>query len=541
MGNILSSKKSSTTTTKLDPALQKKFDANYATAQTVANRPYEGYTGETVAPFTANQNQAKGLFENIAANNTGQGTLTSAVDMVNRAGAYQPQPVAFNHSAGVLPTNLQPSVVNSNIASQQIAGGGFKPGLFDAPKSNFGYTPGQVETNFNARNIQASPVSAGMFTDLDISKYMNPYNEEVVDRTQADLEKQRQVMQLQTNSAADAGKAFGGSRHGVTAAITNDDWGKNAGGIVAALRAAGYDRAADIGAQDLNRKLTADTTTAGMRLAADQSNQTRDLNLNQLSLNAQGMNQNAQADAARVNQATSFANQASQLSTNAMNSDNQYRGAALDANVAQANQQADLAAKGMSQQGEIANLQASLQAAGMNLDAQRFNEDAQYRAAVQQMAAQIQNQGAGAEAARLQLASGQSLAGMAGQELSMEQSRAGSLFDIGQAEQATNQAQNQAQFDEFMRQWTYPMMQQDMRNQSVAMIPQTGTNTNVQKSTPGLFDWAMGLGGLAMGGAEAGLFGGGSKGYQQMVPTVPYGYGGPANDGSLPSGIMYMR
>lgn len=82
-----------------------------------------------------------------------------------------------------------------------------------------------------------------------VQKYMNPYQEGVINTTMADLERQRQMQQLNDLNAATRAKAFGGSRQGVAEALTNEAAQRTAANTMANLRSQGFTQAQGIALQ----------------------------------------------------------------------------------------------------------------------------------------------------------------------------------------------------------------------------------------------------------------------------------------------------
>jgi hypothetical protein len=95
----------------------------------------------------------------------------------------------------------------------------------------------------------------GMFTDVDMNAYMNPYQQQVIDAAMGDLERQRQIQMMSTGDAAQAAGAFGGSRHGVAEAETNRGAMDIVARTAAGLRAAGYDQAAQLAMGDIANQM----------------------------------------------------------------------------------------------------------------------------------------------------------------------------------------------------------------------------------------------------------------------------------------------
>ena len=127
------------------------------------------------------------------------------------------------------------------------------------------------------------PINAGMLRDTDLSPYMNPFTQSVIDTSLADLSRARDVQRVSDNQAATAAHAFGGSRQGVADSLTNDAYLRNVASTTANLRSSNFDRAVASATADLDRLLgasqfnsgqsyDAQKTNVGNRLTADQFN-----------------------------------------------------------------------------------------------------------------------------------------------------------------------------------------------------------------------------------------------------------------------------
>lgn len=76
-----------------------------------------------------------------------------------------------------------------------------------------------------------------------VQKYMNPYQQEVIDASMSDLNRQRQMQQMADLNTATRAKAFGGSRQGVASALTNEAYDRTAASTLANLRSQGFGNA----------------------------------------------------------------------------------------------------------------------------------------------------------------------------------------------------------------------------------------------------------------------------------------------------------
>jgi hypothetical protein len=250
-----------TTSNTIDPQLMALYQQNYNTAQGVANRPYQPYTGELVAPFSQAQTQSQGLLGNIATGNIGDAALNGAV----------------SNAQGIL---------------------GYSPQQISAP---------QVST----QQVSAPDISAGMLSSTDLAPYLNPYQSDVVNQTLAQLNQARGLAQLKTNQQATAENAFGGSRSGVANALTNQYYDQDAASTLANLNAQNFAQAQSAAQSDLARQfaaaqsnqnaglsaqqanaanaLSASNANAGNALAAGQANQNAGLAAQNLGLNASNL------------------------------------------------------------------------------------------------------------------------------------------------------------------------------------------------------------------------------------------------------------
>jgi hypothetical protein len=120
--------------------------------------------------------------------------------------------------------------------------------------------PNQMYTDAEKRlyNLGMTPFGAE-----DISKFYNPYQEEVIQGALGDIERTRQIQEQANMEQATRARAFGGSRQGVVSGLTNEAALRQAATTGANLRATGFNTAADLGF----RARTADTS--GLRTSID--------------------------------------------------------------------------------------------------------------------------------------------------------------------------------------------------------------------------------------------------------------------------------
>jgi hypothetical protein len=95
----------------------------------------------------------------------------------------------------------------------------------------------------------------GTFTGGDIGAYMNPYLENVEANALGGLEAQRLKAQQGIAQSARTAGAFGGSRQGISEAMSNVETARQAGDLSAKIRSQGYDTAAGLMQSDMDRAL----------------------------------------------------------------------------------------------------------------------------------------------------------------------------------------------------------------------------------------------------------------------------------------------
>ena len=112
------------------------------------------------------------------------------------------------------------------MAGQGSKGGGqvVAPMAGAAPAS--GMTPLAPTAGFNVNQASAGALQgalggtqAAMTGPLQVGAYMNPYTQNVIDRTQQDIARQQEMAMNQLGAQATRARAFGGSRQGVAEGV----------------------------------------------------------------------------------------------------------------------------------------------------------------------------------------------------------------------------------------------------------------------------------------------------------------------------------
>ena len=255
LGKVLGGDKQQSTTTQELPAHIKAGQQFAITrGQELANRAYTPYGGQMIQGFNPMQMNAfssANQFGNMGLGALGHGfnsmmDPTGANMMSGAYGGLMGQ--AFGQGGNEAP------VAEGNYARFQTAGRAAQAKALEAEA-------------VKANRDQIRDVDGQSFLQNDygsIQDYMNPYTDSVIQGTTDDMERARQAQLQQGSSAAAAAGAFGGSRHGVQDALSNEAYFRNQGNMANAMRGQAFDAASGLLGQDLGRGLQAQMSNQGM-------------------------------------------------------------------------------------------------------------------------------------------------------------------------------------------------------------------------------------------------------------------------------------
>jgi hypothetical protein len=120
----------------------------------------------------------------------------------------------------------------------------------------------------------APTVTPGMLAKTDLTPYMNPYTKNVIDTSMQQLEAQRQQAVMGNADKSIQANAFGGSRQGITNAVTNAQSAMAAGQLSAQLYGQNFQQAQAGATGDLQRMLAAAQGNQQAALTQGQQNLT---------------------------------------------------------------------------------------------------------------------------------------------------------------------------------------------------------------------------------------------------------------------------
>lgn len=119
-------------------------------------------------------------------------------------------------------------------------------------------------------SMTADQLSGGSILNRNIASYMNPYTNEVVDRSLSDIARQRDIALNANQAKVTAANAFGNTRRGIQEASVVDPYAKAMSDTAAQLRQQGYTQATGLATGDIDRETQARQTAANLGLSAAQ-------------------------------------------------------------------------------------------------------------------------------------------------------------------------------------------------------------------------------------------------------------------------------
>lgn len=183
---------------------------------------------------------------------------SAAPELLGEAsGAWATSPAAGGLLSGAL-GGLSTGQALGLGAGALALGGGLGSNTPTSSTSTTGIDP-QMKAAY-LRNLEEARATAGNlgqrqfaafpeYSTNMVQQYMNPYQQQVIDASMGDIERQRQQQQLRDRASAVQAKAFGGSRQGVAEALTNEAFDRTAASTAAQLRSQGFTQAQQLALQ----------------------------------------------------------------------------------------------------------------------------------------------------------------------------------------------------------------------------------------------------------------------------------------------------
>jgi hypothetical protein len=108
-------------------------------------------------------------------------------------------------------------------------------------------------------------VTAGQISNTNLSPYMNPYTQSVIDNTVRGLNTQEQLQQRQIDAQAQDQNAFGGDRFAIQSAANNRNFDETRANTIANLYNQNFGQAQSAAQTDIGNRLNADQGNQSMR------------------------------------------------------------------------------------------------------------------------------------------------------------------------------------------------------------------------------------------------------------------------------------
>lgn len=211
------------------------YEEMMARAGEESRTPFQAYTGDQVAPFSAMQQQAQteiGGMQTPGDISTSRGIL-GAVGAEAAAAKYNPNLFGSGYTAKPITSGYQAGTFTPGYQA-----GAVTPGYAAKPTTSQ-YQAGTVTPGYTAGTMTAPEFNAAQ-----AAKYMSPYQQQVIDVEKREALRQGAQEQLGISAAAQQAGAFGGARHGVVEAEQKRNLAQQLGDIQTAGSQQAYDRAA---------------------------------------------------------------------------------------------------------------------------------------------------------------------------------------------------------------------------------------------------------------------------------------------------------
>ena len=393
-------KNKSESSQEFDPELKRALLSVFGEGERLyKNMPYVPYAGARVAPFS--NLEMAGQQQMVDRANRGYGIpgMRNAMMATDMGLGFNPRDIRAN------PITSVPTVSARDVAAQSITP---VPTVSARDVAAQSITPVPVveSRDVSANTIEGAPVVESRNIDLenyrlrdtDFQPYMNQYTSSVVDSTLADIERARKMQQNQTAASAVSAGAFGGDRHGLREAATNEAALREVARTTGQLRRQGFDTGTQLASTDIANRLAAQRADQAAALQAGVVNrQTRvdSKKANMMAqLEAELANQRSALDASKTNRLSRVdakkANMLANLQAQEANQRSDLQGSIVDrqtrVDAKKANMLANLQAQEASQrsdlQGSIVDRQTRVDSKKANMLANLQAQEANQRADV---------------------------------------------------------------------------------------------------------------------------------------------------------------
>lgn len=151
---------------------------------------------------------------------------------------------------------------------QPMAGGNV--GQTSANTYNTAVNATGMGMGFTPNTVTQPNVNTGTLAGTNMQQYQNPFQQQVIDNSMADMNRANQM--ALNNVGAQAGSSFGGDRHAIAEAETNRNFANQAAQMTAGLNQAGYQNAQQAAQFDIGQQFGADQYNANNNMALQNTN-----------------------------------------------------------------------------------------------------------------------------------------------------------------------------------------------------------------------------------------------------------------------------
>ena len=132
-------------------------------------------------------------------------------------------------------------------------------------QQGIGFQPsgGELVAQAAGRAQQGMGFTPGTLAGTDLGQYMNPYQQQVMDVTEANINRQLQGQLGQIGSQATQARAFGGDRQAVAESLARGEAQRQQAQMAANLGFQGYQQAQSLAQQDIQNRLAAEQQQMG--------------------------------------------------------------------------------------------------------------------------------------------------------------------------------------------------------------------------------------------------------------------------------------
>lgn len=199
------------------------------------------------------------------------------------AGGSNPAAVAAPRAVSPATAQMTAMPAAQNNVFQQAAGAQAQAQQALGGLANMRFSPMQAAQMGPAASMQSvgqvgnvtapGQIAVNQLATTDLSAYMNPYTQEVINRTAQDIGSAQQQAMNQLGAQAGAARAFGGSRQAIAESLANQQFIDQLARTSADLRARGFDTALQAGQFDIGQMQSARSLASQQQMQANQLNQ----------------------------------------------------------------------------------------------------------------------------------------------------------------------------------------------------------------------------------------------------------------------------